>query len=172
VAIGRHEALRTIEEGWTDLDALFGRLSDRAFAKPASIGGGEWSAQDLLGHIATWEAIALAALGDWREGKRPWIEDVFAADGGIDELNAKTVTEKRDLSLEAIRSDSERIHWRLAEELIRLSDGEWTARAPYETERRQRLGELLGSIMGAPKRPFGHAFAHVPDLEAYVTSLR
>ncbi len=28
---------------------------------------------------------------------------------------------------------------------------------------------LLGSVMGAPKRPFGHAFAHLPDLEAFVS---
>ena len=165
----REQATRTLEEGWTDLDALFGRLSDRAFEKAATIGGGDWSAKDLLGHIATWEAIALAALGEWREGMRPWIEDVFAKDGGVDELNEKSVTEKRDLSAEAVRSDSERIHWRLLEEIGRLSDEAWNAKAPYETAHRQRLGELLGSITGAPKRPFGHAFAHVADLEAYVS---
>jgi hypothetical protein len=30
---------------------------------------------------------------------------------------------------------------------------------------------LLGSILGAPKLPFGHAAAHLPDLEAFVTAL-
>jgi hypothetical protein len=52
-----------------------------------------------------------------------------------------------------------------------MADQEWEARAFYPTERRDRLALLLGSITGAPGQPFGHAFAHVPDLEAFVSSL-
>jgi len=29
---------------------------------------------------------------------------------------------------------------------------------------------MLGSITGAPDRPFGHAWAHLADLEAYVAA--
>ena len=52
-----------------------------------------------------------------------------------------------------------------------MTDDEWTARVPYDAERRRTLAGLLGSIAGAPQRPFGHAFAHIPDLEAFVSSL-
>src|SRR5437879_4176307 len=62
-------------------------------------------------------------------------------------------------------------HRELIEELSHIGPEEWEAKAFYETERRTRLGTLLGAITGAPKRPFGHAFAHLPDLEAYVSSL-
>ena len=52
-----------------------------------------------------------------------------------------------------------------------MSDDEWHAKVPYETERRNTTGNLLGSIVGAPKRPFDHASAHIPDLEVYVASI-
>ena len=54
---------------------------------------------------------------------------------------------------------------------IHVGPEEWEGKAFYETERRTRLGTLLCAVTGAPKRPFGHAFAHLSDLEAYVSSL-
>ena len=53
-----------------------------------------------------------------------------------------------------------------------MSDDEWNAKVPYEADRLDRTSRLLGGILGAHKHPFGHAFAHIPDLEAYVSSLQ
>jgi hypothetical protein len=53
-----------------------------------------------------------------------------------------------------------------------MDNVEWHSKAPYRTERRAWLGMMLGSITGAPRRAFGHAFAHLPDLEQYVSALR
>jgi hypothetical protein len=53
-----------------------------------------------------------------------------------------------------------------------MDNAEWHSKAPYRAERRAWLGMMLGSITGAPKRAFGHAFAHLPDLERYVSALR
>ena len=62
---------------------------------------------------------------------------------------------------------------RLDELLARLSDEEWLAKAPYQgTDGRDRLlATLLGFLTAAPQRLFGHVFAHLPDLEAYVRSV-
>jgi hypothetical protein len=168
----REEAVRTLQEGQQQVDVLLEGLTEDQLTRARSIGGGDWSAKDLIAHLETWETFALVALGQWRRGERPWIEGTFAAPTGVDDINAVMVDQKRSLSLDDVLRDADRTHGELIEELNRMSNEEWSAAAFYETERRRHLGTLLGSVLGAPRRPFGHAFAHLPDLETYVTSLR
>ncbi|MCA1840855.1 MAG: hypothetical protein LC723_11100, partial [Actinobacteria bacterium] len=33
--------------------------------RPSTIGGGDWSANDLLGHLQTWEEVAIDAYQSW-----------------------------------------------------------------------------------------------------------
>jgi Mycothiol maleylpyruvate isomerase N-terminal domain len=170
--VTRAEAVRTLEEGHTTVAGLLANVGEEDFVRPATIGGGEWSAKDLLGHLTTWEEAALEALEGWRAGRTPTIEtEVFAHPGGIDDFNARTVASKAAQSSDVARRASEETHAGLVAEIEGMSDDEWSSKAPYPTERRRRLGELLGSITGAPKRPFGHAFAHIPDLEAFRAGL-
>jgi hypothetical protein len=172
MSLGRQEAVDVLQEGHTSIMALADRLSDVDFARPATIGGGDWSAQDLVAHLTTWEEMALEALEQWRQGMKPTVEtEVFGTEGGVDDVNAKTVEAKRAHSAEQIREASVGVQETLVQQIGDMSDEEWNGRAPYQTERRRHLFELLGSILGAPKRPFGHAFAHVEDLRAYVESL-
>ncbi len=81
----RDEAIRTLDEGHRGVRDLMALLSDDDLVEPATIGGGDWSAKDLLGHLTTWEEIALASLDEWRRGERPGIEDVFAIEAMTDE---------------------------------------------------------------------------------------
>jgi hypothetical protein len=172
VGVSPEEAVHTLEEGYRSIDALSARLGDEDFSRPATIGGGDWSAQDLVGHLTTWEEVALEALEQWRKGTTPTVEtEMFGTDGGIDEFNAKTVEAKRRLSPAQVREAAQRVHTALIEEIGGMSDEEWKARAPYRTERRRHLAELLGSILGAPRQAFGHAYAHLGDLSSYVDSL-
>jgi hypothetical protein len=167
----REEALATLREGHRRINELLDQVSEDDLIRPGSIGGGDWSAKDLLGHVSTWEEAALEALAEWRQGLRPTIEtEAFDSAEGVDRFNARTVEAKAKLSLAETRTEAERAHAALEHEIETMSDDEWTARAPYETERRRHLFELLGSVLGAPKRPFGHAFAHLPDLEAFARS--
>jgi hypothetical protein len=165
-------AVRTLEEGNQAVTELSSGLTDEQLGQPATIGDGDWSARDLLAHLEVWEALALQSLQEWRNATRPFIEDVFAKGAdGIDELNSERVQAKRGLSLDEVRIQCADTHRELIEELSHMGDEEWSAKAFYDTERRTTLGNLLGSVTGAPKRPFGHAFAHLPDLEAYCASL-
>lgn len=166
-APSREEALATLGRGHRALHGPLATLSEEELTRPATIG--EWSVADLIGHVASWEEIALQAIAECRAGRRPWIEDVFARDG-VDELNAESIERKRGLPIDRIRAEAEEVHRRLVAEIEGMSDEEWMARAPYPTERRQRLATLLGSVLGAPKRPFGHAFAHLPDLDRFLRS--
>src|SRR5262249_57451316 len=74
----REEAIATLEEGQAALDTLLARLSPEQLVRPATIGGGDWSAKDLLGHIAFWEELASQALNDWCAGRTPAVEQIFA----------------------------------------------------------------------------------------------
>src|SRR5205823_13946571 len=85
--------------------------------------------------------------------------------------NGERIQAKRGLSLDEVRIQAADTHRELIEEISHVGDEAWSAKAFYETERRTTLGNLLGSVTGAAKRPFGHAFAHLPDLDAYVSSL-
>jgi hypothetical protein len=69
--LGREEALATLAEGQSRVDALLSELTEDQFTRRGTIGGGEWSAKDFLGHMAFWEEIALETLASWRRGERP-----------------------------------------------------------------------------------------------------
>jgi hypothetical protein len=69
-SITREQAIQTLEDGQRRLDALFGQLAEEQLVRPATIGGGDWSAKDLLGHIARWNEIAIEARDAWRRGER------------------------------------------------------------------------------------------------------
>jgi hypothetical protein len=175
----RDEAISTLQTGDARLGELVAGLSDEQLERPATIGGGDWSVKDLIGHIATWEELALRTLEEFRAGVMPWVErpdGPFSAPatGKTDAFNARTIEEKRVKLLSEVVADARSAHLELLASIVEMSDEEWNAKAFYETPRgnRRTLVTLLSSILGASQRPFGHAFAHLPDLEAYVRSLR
>jgi hypothetical protein len=174
----RDDALQTLREGQARIDELLGGLTDEQLARPATIGGGDWSAKDLIGHLASWEELALRSLKEFQAGQKPWVESPEGplsapATGKVDAFNAAAVAEKQAQTLADVRRGAADVHDELVNQIAATSDAEWFGKASYETpnRRRRKLCTLLGSILGAPQRPFGHAFAHIPDLEAYVVSI-
>jgi hypothetical protein len=175
--VGRLEALARLQEGHERMDALLAHLKGKDLTRPAAIGNGDWSAKDLIGHVATWEELALSAIRDFGSHRTPWPErkdGVFAAPatGKISAFNARTVGQKRGLSLPEVRAEARRTHRELLSSIESLSDDDWKARAFYPTpnNRRRTLAALLGAILAASTGAFRHDFDHLPDLEAYVRS--
>lgn len=161
----REQALATLEDGDARLRDLTEGLSDEQLTAPATIGGGDWSAKDLIGHVAFWEELALLALTVWNQGAEP---DTV---GAVDEVNAANHVRKATWSLERVLTESREVHERLIREIDALSDDAWTAPAPETFARRESLGARLGGLTGAADGMFRHAFAHLDDLRAYVESL-
>ena len=167
--MGRGEAIEILERGQARLDELMEGLHEEDLTRPATIGGGDWSAKDLIGHIAFWEDLALQTIVAAKAHSRSPAEDIFSRPGGVDQANAEDQERKRNWSQKRVRVDAEETHRRLLEAISSMGDVEWRSKVGEE---RRSLGEALGRVLGAPKRPFGHVFAHLPDLEAFVSSLR
>ncbi|MDP9295832.1 MAG: ClbS/DfsB family four-helix bundle protein, partial [Actinomycetota bacterium] len=84
------EAAVLLEDGRREIEQLVGEMSDADAERTATIGGGDWSVKDLIGHIAHWEELALETVGRaLTEGPltRAGLEDVDAE-------NAKDVERK------------------------------------------------------------------------------
>jgi hypothetical protein len=168
----RADALATLQDGDRRLTELLAGLSSEELVRGATIGGGDWSAKDLIGHIAFWEEIALATIDPWLRGERPPIEETFTG-GDADALNAWNQDRKRSWSVERVRATSGETHRRLIAAIEGMTPEGWALpRAFPDDDDASDLASELGAVLGAPGRPFGHAFAHVPDLEAYVAGLR
>ena len=76
----RQDAVAILEDGQDRLEALFARLSDERFVRRGTIGG-EWSAKDLMGHVAFWEEIALASLACWDRGEPLRFDQAYVPGG-------------------------------------------------------------------------------------------
>jgi uncharacterized protein (TIGR03083 family) len=165
----REQALATLDEGDRAVQAVAAGLADDELERPATIGDGDWSAKDLLGHLTQWEEFALEAIDAWRRGDAPFVE---ATPKGVDELNAQAVAAKADRSPQDIRAEAREIHASLVSALRGISDDEWRSPPPFDTGDNRTLSAFLGGVLGAPQRPFGHAYAHLADLEAFARSVR
>jgi len=154
-----------LERLHTEMTALVLGLTDGQWTQQATIGDGDWSVRDLVGHIASWEELALERIDAFRRGQA-----LPSPGASIDDLNAGMVASKASLSLVDLRREATETHARLLVALSELSDQEWETEVAVADRDRAPLGQALGSTLGAPRRPFGHVAAHVDDLRRYVAS--
>ncbi len=170
--VGRDEAIALLDQGYRETRALLGGLSAGDITRRATIGAGEWSAQDLLGHIAFWEELAIQTITEWRVGSRPDVEGILAAGArGTDEANARNQELTNEQPLQEVHRRADASHHGIVEAIRNMSDDEWRAEPPYTPAVESTLGKLLGSVLGGPRGDFLHAFEHMSDLQAYVESL-
>jgi hypothetical protein len=162
------EVTALLEDGRREIDQLVRDLSDADAKRRGTIGGGDWSVKDLLGHIAHWEELALETLRRARTDGT--LSRVVLGD--VDAENAKDVDRKADWSIEKVRRESAATHDDLVQSIRETSVEDWTRSRPLEQGGVGALSDMLGSVLGAPDRPFGHVWAHLQDLKNYVSSLR
>jgi DinB family protein len=171
--VTRDQAVEVLEAGRRALDLLIAGLDDAAMTQPATIGGGDWSAKDLLGHLAFWEELAVDLVAARRAGRPPALDEISAAgDAGVDRANAANEAATAGQSLELVRARAAAAHASLLQLIRTLGDAAWHSASTDPNARYPTLGERLGAILGGEVQgPFGHTFDHLPDLRAYVVSL-
>jgi hypothetical protein len=163
------EALVVLAEGVEAVRRLTARLSDEELTQSGTMGGGEWSVKDLLGHLTQWEEFALDVADAAEHGTMAAFQE---SSKSVDELNSESTAAKAARPLLRIRAEFDDVHDRLVSVVQGMSDEQWRSTPPSPMGAGRTLAENLGGVLGAPNRPFGHAFAHLPDLEAYVSARR
>ncbi len=119
----RQKLFNKVDSAWQEFNAALAGIPDELWQQPNAIG--EWSLQDILGHIASWENEALKYIPLILEGRRlPRYKDMY---GGIDAFNAKTVAGNRRLTLAEARESSARTHQKLLDYLQSLPDEHFTS---------------------------------------------
>ena len=163
------EAVAELTRGHRELHALLAGIPVDDLEEPGTIGGGEWSAKDLVGHLTSWEEIALRTLDQWRAGSRPTIADTIAA-GGTDQLNADEVARTSARPVAEVLRRSDATHRELSGALGAIPQAEWDAEATFEPHRpNETLGSFLGGVLGSDAGPFLHHLAHQRDLRAFAS---
>jgi len=174
------EAAAILTEGSESLDALFSRLSRDAAEARGTIGSGAWSARDLAGHIETWEEVALRTIEDVRAGRPPNIRNTVTDEASLDLFNAAEVERKAGRGREETLTGFRATNARLVATIRTIGDDEWEQVVPggpiptrpleggLGDDRARTFGEQIGSNTGMPAYPFRHAWAHLPDLQAFV----
>jgi hypothetical protein len=163
----REAAIVALDAGRAAVDALTARLSDDEIERRATLGGGDWSVKDLLGHLASWEEYAVEAIEAHRACRMAWIE---ATPLDVDALNAEAVEAKAGRSLEEIRREAGATHAQLIELIEAMPDAEWATPTMSQdpSGNPRTLGALLGAITGSDVGSFRHVHVHLADLEAMV----
>jgi hypothetical protein len=150
----RAEAIRVIERDRARTLELLGRLPEDAVTV-LGVGGGEWSPKDLVGHLESWEELALDAIRAWERGGRSQFEDLRAT-LDTDGINARNLEHKADLDWDTVRRSADRTYAALIEAIEGMTDERWATVAPGD---RGTVGEA-----------FRHDEAHLADLEAFVAA--
>jgi len=128
--MNRAQLLHNFETAWTALRFSYDGLSDARLTEAGVVEN--WSVQDILAHVTTWEEEALTHLPVIMAGGRP---PRYAAQGGIDAFNARKTAEKRDITLAAVLEQHEETHRRLIAFLATAPEEHFTR----ETRFRHRL---------------------------------
>ena len=161
----RTEAIRILERDRRTTLGSIQRLPAHAITT-RGLGGGDWSAKDLIGHLESWEQHALDGPDAWARGE-PAPSDVALRSAGLNALNRAEVSRKSRWSATKSFKSATDTHERLVAAIRSLSDDRWLA--PPTRRARRPLGRSIGGILGGPSGPFRHDAAHHPDLAEFVT---
>jgi len=161
----RTQAIRILERGRTQIDALILEIPKQALTTPG-LGGGGWSPKDLVGHLASWEEHALDAVAAWERGERAPIDELGRM-LSTRAINDQNVRRKSGWSFARVQRESERTHEQLIDAIRTLDADSWTA--PVGPRGRRPLWQRLGGILSGPGGPFRHDESHLPSLADFVS---
>ncbi len=121
----RDDLVRDEDETHAELMAVLRGLAEGQLAEPGY--NDDWSAKDMLAHLAAWMANSTQAMEQIRMGTfRP--EDRHI---DVDAMNEEFYRASRDLSLSDVRSELASARNRMLEEFGRLDDEQLAAHDRY-----------------------------------------
>jgi hypothetical protein len=118
--MNREELLQNIHDEWEKLTSLLSTFDDDKKLLPRFVG--EWSLKDLLGHVSSWESVALERVGRMKRNEP--IETI--PDDKVDEWNKRFQEQCRDWRLIIVEGEFENVHARLIQEFGKLPGELWS----------------------------------------------
>ena len=140
--MSRADLLRRLDARWKALVASYDGLSETDQLEPGVTG--TWSVKDIIAHVTTWEAEALAHLPVILAGGKPPRYSV--AHGGIDAFNARMTSRNRELTLAEVRRRRDDTHRRLLDLIQNAPEG------ALDSDTRVRRRRAPGHGAKAPSR--------------------
>jgi hypothetical protein len=126
----RQQLLIRLEKAWTALKESYAGLSNAQLTEPGVMGN--WSVQDVLAHVTTWEEEALRYLPVIVAGGIPLR---YIQYGGIDAFNAQMTEQRRFLALSDVLRQLDDTHHSLIAYIRSVPEEHFTR----ETRFRHRL---------------------------------
>jgi uncharacterized damage-inducible protein DinB len=138
----REQILDAIDTNWNHLIETFRSFSVDEFDAPNVVG--VWSLKDLVGHIETWDRIAITALENAEVGKTTaWWKIVGVERRGLDQFNEADADNDRHRSLDDLWAKMIATH----EELVRkIEESTALSREAIEEHTYEHYREHLDDI--------------------------
>jgi hypothetical protein len=115
--MNREQLTERVDGRWRSFVQAALSLPADVLSEPGAVG--DWSAKDLIAHLAVWEDESLSALQTIAAGRRP---PRYARFGGIDAFNDMEWQKFRDLPLAEIQRWSQESHRRLLDYLAEVPE--------------------------------------------------
>lgn len=176
--VDRQTAIRLLNVEHAAVRELIDELSDNEMTTPNTVRHGlyadqEWSFKDLLAHLITYEALSIEAIELWQQGASHWITNAMRSPQEGIKVHYGGVADRRAMSLQEVLNEWEETQAGLVDAISTLKDDDWVQSAPYTDSESTDLGGMLEEILVAPPRPlYRHLPVHIPDMAAYIRSLR
>ncbi|MEO8609760.1 MAG: DinB family protein [Chloroflexota bacterium] len=176
--IHREKALEQLDIEHAAVRELIETLSEEEMTRPDTIKYGLYpdqrlSFKDLIAHLFTYEDLSIQAIEAWQKGEKHPAIDAMQSETTSRRIHYGGIEDRRGLSLTAVLDEWERIQANLMEKLHHLRDEDWREKAPFPVPAPLDLGGVLEIILVAPPRPpYRHLPVHIPDVLAYIKSLR
>jgi hypothetical protein len=99
----REQLLADLEKGRSELRASYQGLPDGQMTRMGAVG--EWSVEDVLSHVASWDEVMLADLERIARGDTPALATIDLESADYDAANAAIMSQRRDLPLDQVLRD-------------------------------------------------------------------
>jgi len=149
----KRDLLEAIRKGRAEFEAALEGLTPEQMTAPGAMG--EWSVQDILGHIAMWESRLVTTLYALERGVPP---QTFHTQAEVDKVNAESYAEQRDRPLERVLADFHAVHAQLLKRLEAAKERDLTNPKRFEWMEGEPLEKLVAGDT------FEHYAEHPPAL--------
>jgi uncharacterized damage-inducible protein DinB len=161
--VQREQLVKAVERSWQEFDAAVAGLDETTLEQPGVVG--DWSIKDVVGHIASWEQVALRHIERWRNG------DLLIGLGemSLDAYNATQAATMHAWSAQHVRDEAAVTRANLRAALGSLTDDDWAATASGGGHEGP-LGDWVGNSVGGYLGEGTHAAEHALHIWAWRTA--